>query len=191
MEKILLACDKFEDLVGGNEVFIARTRGVGVLPPEIAASYGVSGPILRASGVKFDLRSTTDYLPYSEFSYEIPTGENGDSFDRWFVRLQEMRESAKIILQAIDSMPSGPLQAKVPKIIKVPEGECYVRAENPKGEMGYHVISEGGLGPYRLKIRTASFSNISVLPWILEGVLVPDLLAILGSFDFVLGDVDR
>ena len=191
MEKILVACDKFEDLVGGNEVFIARTKGVGVLPSEIAVSYGVSGPILRASGVKFDLRSTTDYLPYNEFNYEIPTGENGDSFDRWFVRLQEMRESAKIILQAIDSMPSGPLQAKVPKIIKVPEGECYVRAENPKGEMGYHVISEGGLGPYRLKIRTASFSNISVLPWILEGVLVPDLLAILGSFDFVLGDVDR
>ena len=191
METILLACDKFEDLVGGNEVFVARTKGVGVLPPEVATAYGVSGPILRASGVKFDLRTTTDYLPYKDFDYDIPLGENGDCFDRWFVRLQEIRESAKIVLQAIDSVPSGPLQAKVPKIIKVPAGECYVRAENPKGEMGYHLISEGGLGPYRLKIRTASFSNISVLPWILEGVLIPDLLAIMGSFDFVLGDVDR
>ena len=191
METILKACDKFEDLVGGNEVFRARTKNIGVLPSEVASAYGVSGPILRASGVKFDLRSTTDYLPYKDFDYEIPTGENGDCYDRWFVRLQEIRESAKIVLQAIDSVPSGPLQAKVPKIIKVPEGECYVRAENPKGEMGYHLISEGGLGPYRLKIRTASFSHISVLPWLLEGVLIPDLLAIMGSFDFVLGDVDR
>tara|TARA_B100001123_G_C15188481_1_gene978289 strand:+ start:142 stop:1338 length:1197 start_codon:yes stop_codon:yes gene_type:complete len=191
MEKILAAADKFEDLVGGNEVFRARTIGVGVLPYDIASSYGVSGPILRASGVKFDLRSTTDYLPYKDLDFEIPIGENGDCYDRWYVRLQEIRESAKLVLQAIDAIPSGPLQTKVPKVIKVPKGEAYVRAENPKGEMGYYVISEGGLGPYRLKIRTASFSNISVLPWILEGVLIPDLLAIMGSFDFVLGDVDR
>jgi NADH-quinone oxidoreductase subunit D len=191
MEKILAAADKFEDLVGGNEVFRARTKGVGVLPYDIASSYGVSGPILRASGVKFDLRSTTDYLPYKDLDFEIPIGENGDCYDRWYVRLQEIRESAKLVLQAIDAIPTGPLQTKVPKVIKVPKGEAYVRAENPKGEMGYYVISEGGLGPYRLKIRTASFSNISVLPWILEGVLIPDLLAIMGSFDFVLGDVDR
>ena len=111
METILKACDKFEDLVGGNEVFIARTKNIGVLPSEVASAYGVSGPILRASGVKFDLRSTTDYLPYKDFDYEIPTGENGDCYDRWFVRLQEIRESAKIVLQAIDAVPSGPLQA--------------------------------------------------------------------------------
>ena len=102
-----------------------------------------------------------------------------------------MRESARIILQAIDSMPSGSLQAKVPKVIKVPKGQSYVRTENPKGEMGFHVISEGGLGPYRLKIRTPSFSNISILPELLEGQLLPDLIAIMGSLDFVLGDVDR
>ena len=102
-----------------------------------------------------------------------------------------MRESAKIILQAIDDMPSGPIQAKVPKVIKVPKGQTYVRAENPKGEMGYYIISEGGLGPYRLKIRTASFSNISILPIMLEGALLPALIAIMGSLDFVLGDVDR
>ena len=102
-----------------------------------------------------------------------------------------MRESAKIILPAIDDMPSGPIQTKVPKVIKVPKGQTYVRAENPKGEMGYYIISDGGLGPYRLKIRTASFSNISILPIMLEGALLPDLIAIMGSLDFVLGDVDR
>ena len=139
MEKILAAADKFEDLVGGNEVFRARTKGVGVLPYDIASSYGVSGPILRASGVKFDLRSTTDYLPYKDLDFEIPIGENGDCYDRWYVRLQEIRESAKLVLQAIDAIPTGPLQTKVPKVIKVPKGEAYVRAENPKGEMGYYV----------------------------------------------------
>ena len=191
MQKVLEAVDRFEDLIGGNEVFQLRTKNVGVLPKEVAEEYGVSGPILRASGVEFDLRKQSNYLPYDKFDFEIPIGENGDCFDRWAVRTSEMRESAKIILQAIDDMPSGPIQAKVPKVIKVPKGQTYVRAENPKGEMGYYIISEGGLGPYRLKIRTASFSNISILPIMLEGALLPDLIAIMGSLDFVLGDVDR
>ena len=164
MEKVLEGVERFENLVGGNEVFKARTQNVGIISKEMCEDYGVSGPILRASGVKFDLRTHTDI---------------------------EMRESARIILQAVDSMPSGPLQAKVPKVIKVPKGQSYVRTENPKGEMGFHVISEGGLGPYRLKIRTPSFSNISILPELLEGQLLPDLIAIMGSLDFVLGDVDR
>ena len=133
----------------------------------------------------------SDYLPYDQFEFEIPTGENGDCHDRYRVRLEEIRQAAGIVIQAIDTIPSGPLQAKVPKIIKVPAGEIYVRAENPKGEMGYYIVSDGGLGPYRLKIRSASFSNLSILPWILEGVLVPDIIAIMGSLDFVLGDVDR
>jgi NADH-quinone oxidoreductase subunit D len=191
MQKVLEAVDRFEDLIGGNEVFQLRTKNVGVLPKEVAEEYGVSGPILRASGVEFDLRKQSNYLPYDKFDFEIPIGENGDCFDRWAVRTSEMRESAKIILQAIQDMPSGPIQAKVPKVIKVPKGQTYVRAENPKGEMGYYIISEGGLGPYRLKIRTASFSNISILPIMLEGALLPDLIAIMGSLDFVLGDVDR
>lgn len=216
MQKVLEAVDRFEDLIGGNEVFQIRTKNVGVLPKEVAEEYGVSGPILRASGVEFDLRKQSNYLPYDKFDFEIPIGENGDCFDRWSVRTSEMRvdfeipigengdcfdrwavrtsemrESAKIILQAIEDMPSGPIQAKVPKVIKVPKGQTYVRAENPKGEMGYYIISEGGLGPYRLKIRTASFSNISILPIMLEGALLPDLIAIMGSLDFVLGDVDR
>jgi NADH-quinone oxidoreductase subunit D len=191
MDKVAIAVDQLEDLVAGNEIILARTRGVGVLPPEVAVAYGVSGPNLRASGVPVDLRKTEDYLPYDRFDFKVITAENSDCWDRWYVRLQEIRESIKIIQQAIDTIPSGDLQAKVPKIIKVPKGETYVRAENPKGEMGYYLVSDGGQGPYRLKIRSASFSNISILPWILEGILVPDIIAVMGSLDFVLGDVDR
>ncbi|HLF44638.1 MAG TPA: NADH-quinone oxidoreductase subunit D 1 [Acidimicrobiia bacterium] len=191
VDHVLGVADEIEWLVAGNEIILARTKGVGLLPVDVAASYGVSGPNLRASGVAFDLRKVESYLPYDRFDFEIPVGQNGDCWDRWSVRLAEIRQSARIIQQAIDGIPSGPLQAKVPKVIKVPKGETYVRAENPKGEMGYYLVSDGGQGPYRLKIRSASFSNISILPWILEGVLVPDIIAILGSLDFVLGDVDR
>jgi len=191
MDKVLETCSEIEELVAGNEVFLARTKGIGVIPVDVAASYGVSGPNFRASGSSFDLRKTSNYLPYDQFDFDVAIGENGDCFDRWYVRLVEIRESARIIQQAIDGLPSGPLQAKVPRIIKVPAGETYVRAENPKGEMGYHLVSRGGLGPYRLKIRSASFSNLSIFPWLLEGQLVPDFIAIMGSIDFVLGDVDR
>ena len=191
MDRVFDVCDELEDLVVGNEIVIARARGVGVIPPEVAAAYGMSGPNLRASGVRFDLRKVEDYLPYDRFDFSIPVGENGDSWDRFVVRLEEIRQAARIVQQAVDGIPAGPLQAKVPKVIKVPAGETYVRAENPKGEMGYYLVSDGGQGPYRLKIRSASFSNLSILPWILEGALVPDIIAIMGSLDFVLGDVDR
>ena len=191
MVKVLATCDEIEDLVAGNEIILARTKGIGLIPPDVAAAYGLSGPNLRASGVGFDLRKVSNYLPYDKFAFEIPVGAAGDCWDRWYVRLAEIRQSARIIQQAIDGIPSGPLQAKVPKIIKVPKGETYVRAENPKGEMGYYLVSDGGQIPYRLKIRSASFSNISILPWLLEGTLIPDIIAIMGSLDFVLGDVDR
>ncbi|MDP8959613.1 MAG: NADH-quinone oxidoreductase subunit D 1 [Actinomycetota bacterium] len=191
MERMFRICDDLEDLVSGNEIFQARTRGVGVLTPEVAASYGVSGPNLRASGVALDLRKTDRYLPYDQFDFDVPTGTNGDCWDRYQVRIEEIRQSARIVIQAIEGLPAGELQAKVPRVIKVPKGETYVRAENPKGEMGYYVVSQGGRIPYRVKIRSASFSNISILPYLLEGVLMPDIIAIMGSLDFVLGDVDR
>ncbi len=191
MDELLSTCDQFDELVTGNEIFLARCKGVGIMSAALAADFGVSGPNLRASGVAFDLRTHTDYLPYDQVNFDVVTGTVGDSFDRWQVRLEEIRQAAYIVQQAVDQIPSGPLQAKVPKIIKVPKGEVYVRAENPKGEMGYYIVSEGGQGPYRLKIRSASYSNISVIPQLLEGVLVPDIIAIMGSFDFVLGDVDR
>jgi NADH-quinone oxidoreductase subunit D len=191
MEKVVATCDELEQLLLGNEIFVGRSKGIGLLPADVAISYGVTGPNLRASGVPYDLRTHTDYLPYDQVDFEVPVGENGDSFDRWWVRLQEIRQAARIVTQAVDKIPAGDLQAKVPKVIKVPKGEAYVRAEVPKGVMGYYLVSEGGQGPYRLKIRTPSFSNLSMLPWILEVVLVPDLLAVMGSLDFVLGDVDR
>jgi len=191
MSNVLSICDDLDRLVTGNELFQARTIGVGVMPADKALAYGVSGPNLRASGVKFDLRKAESILPYDGIDFEVPIGANGDCFDRYIVRLEEIRQAASIVRQAIAKLPSGPLRAKVPRILKVPKGEAYVRAENPKGEMGYLVISEGGRIPYRVKIRSASFSNLSVLPWLLEGQLVPDLVAILGSLDFVLGDVDR
>jgi len=191
MARMDLICDDLEDLVSGNEIFMARTKDVAVIPAAKAMAFGVSGPNLRASGVGFDLRKHENYLPYHKYEFDIPVGENGDCWDRYQVRLEEIRQAARIINQAIDDIPPGPLQAKVPRVIKVPRGETYVRAENPKGEMGYYVVSDGGRIPYRLKIRSASFSNLSILPWALKGLLVPDLIALLGSLDFVLGDVDR
>ncbi|MDJ0961210.1 MAG: NADH-quinone oxidoreductase subunit D 1 [Acidimicrobiia bacterium] len=191
MDKVLSVCDELDTLVTGNEFFQARTVGVGVIPAEKAILYGVSGPNLRASGVNFDLRKHEQVLPYDQFEFDIPVGANGDCYDRYLVRLAEIRQSVRIIKQAVSSIPSGPLQAKVPRVLKVPRGQTYVRAENPKGEMGYFIVSEGGRIPYRLKIRSASFSNLSILPWLLEDQLVPDLVAIMGSLDFVLGDVDR
>ncbi len=192
MARVLSLLDDLEGLVTGNEVLQARTIGVGVIPPDKALEFGLSGPNLRASGVDFDLRKKGEMiLPYDRFEFEIPLGKNGDCYDRYVVRLEEIRQATRIVTQAVDEIPAGPLQAKVPRIIKVPAGQVYVRSENPKGEMGYYIISEGGRTPYRVKIRSASFSNLSILPWVLEGTLIPDLVAILGSLDFVLGDVDR
>ncbi len=191
MEKVLSVCDDIDTLVVGNELFKARTVGVGVIPAEKALEYGLSGPNLRASGVPFDLRKEEPHLPYPEVEFDVIATETGDCNDRYFVRLNEIRQSARIVLQGVDKIPSGPLVAKVPRVIKVPKGQAYVRGENPKGEFGYYIISEGGQKPYRLKIRSTSFSNLSILPWILEGQLIPDLVAIMGSLDFVLGDVDR
>ncbi len=192
MRKMLESCDEFEDLVLGNPIFQQRTRGVGIIPPELGASYGVSGSNLRASGVDWDLRRDgRPDLPYNEIDWKVWTHPDGDSFSRYWVRLQETRESARMILQLLDQIPSGPIMSKVPRIIKVPEGEIYVNAENPLGEMGYYVISKGATGPFRVKIRTASFSNVSILPWLVQGIYVPDIITVLASLYFILGDIDR
>jgi NADH-quinone oxidoreductase subunit D len=191
MEKVLAVCDDIDTLVVGNELFKARTVGVGIIPATKAVEYGLSGPNLRASGIPFDLRKVEPHLPYPEVEFDVVSAEGGDCFDRYLVRLGEIREAAKIVLQGVDKIPGGPLVAKVPRVIKVPKGQTYVRGENPKGEFGYYIISEGGQKPYRMKIRSTSFSNLSILPWILRGQLIPDLVAIMGSLDFVLGDVDR
>jgi len=191
MEKVLHVCDELDELVTGNELIKARTVGIGIIPADKAIEFGLSGPNLRASGVDFDLRKVEPILPYDQVDFDVVTAQGGDCYDRYVCRLEEIREAAKIVLQAIEKIPAGPLQAKVPRILKVPEGQVYVRHENPKGEFGYYIVSEGSRMPYRLKIRSTSFSNLSILPWLLEGQLLPDLVAIMGSLDFVLGDVDR
>jgi len=191
MDRMDQICDDIDTLVTGNELIKARTIDVGVIPADKAIEYGLSGPNLRASGVVYDLRKVESYLPYDQIDFDVISRTGGDCYDRYLVRLGEIRESVKIIRQAIDIIPAGPLQAKVPRVLKVPRGQVYSRAENPKGEFGYYIVSEGGKMPYRLKIRSTSFSNLSILPWILNDQLIPDLVAIMGSLDFVLGDVDR
>ncbi len=192
MERIRRFCDELETLLMGNEIFEARTRGIGVIPPEIAQSYGLSGPNLRASGVDWDLRRDVPTpLAWQHVDWKVWTHPDGDSFARYWVRLQETREATRIVDQLLDGLPSGPIMAKVPRIIKVPEGEAWVSTENPLGEMGYYIVSKGDTGPFRVKIRSASFNNISILPWLLKGVYVPDIITILGSLYFILGDIDR
>lgn len=191
MERVLVSTEDSDTLVTGNELFKARTVGVGSIPGDMAVEYGLSGPNLRASGVAYDLRKQEYHLPYDQVDFNVISANNGDCYDRYWVRLQEIRESASIVLQALDKIPEGPLRAKAPRVLKVPKGQVYVRGENPKGEFGYYLISEGGQKPYRLKIRSTSFSNLSILPWVLKGALIPDLVAVMGSLDFVLGDVDR
>jgi NADH-quinone oxidoreductase subunit D len=192
MKTVFDACDTFEGLVAGNEIFETRTRSIGIIPPDIGASYGVSGSNLRASGVDWDLRRDgKPYLVYNELDWKVWTHPDGDSFARYWVRLQETRESARMVLQMLDQLPAGGIMAKVPRIIKVPEGEVWVETENPLGQMGYYIVSKGATGPFRVKIRSASFSNVSILPWLLRGVYVPDIITILAGLYFILGDIDR
>jgi NADH-quinone oxidoreductase subunit D len=181
----------FENLVMGNEIVFARTKGVGVLPAETAVAYGCSGPVLHASGVPMDPRKDEPYEKYGEVEFQVPVGSNGDSYDRLWVLVQRMYQSCDIIEQCMDKLAPGEFRvAKLPKTLKL-EGETYVRTENPLGLMGYYLVGNGKKEPYRLKMRTASFSNVSVLPAMLPGTLVPDLIAILGSVFFVVGDIDR
>lgn len=192
MNRIRVFCDELDDLLLGNEIFQTRTRGIGVIPPDVGLSYGVSGANLRASGVDWDLRRDDDALgTYKDVDWKVWTHPDGDSFARYWVRLQEVRESTRIVDQLLDGLPAGPIMAKVPRIIKVPAGEAWVHTENPLGEMGYYLVSKGGLGPFRCKIRSASTNNVSIIPWLLRGVYVPDVITILASLYFILGDIDR
>ena len=192
MKKMRGFCDEIETLVEGNEIFQARTRGIGVIPPDVGLAYGLSGANIRGSGVDWDTRRDSPCgLVHDQLDWKVWTHPDGDSFARFWVRLQEVREATKMVDQLLDGLPSGPVMAKVPRIIKVPAGEAYVETENPLGVMGYYVVSQGDLTPFRVKIRSASFSNMSITPWLLKGVYVPDIITILGSLYFILGDIDR
>ncbi|MBI3991344.1 MAG: NADH-quinone oxidoreductase subunit D, partial [Candidatus Omnitrophica bacterium] len=188
--------DEYNRLLSENPIFVKRTANVGVLSAAAAKSYGVTGPTLRGSGIKRDLRKDMPYSVYSKFDFDVIVGDGakgsvGDCWDRYMVRILEMNECLKIIEQALDALPEGDVLTKVPRILNVPPGEAYVRTETPRGELGFYIISDGSSKPFRMKIRTPSFCNLSVLPELCRGVLVADVVAILGSIDIVLGEVDR
>jgi len=182
---------EYSDLLTGNSIWIGRTRNVGLLSAADCIALGVSGPVLRASGVKWDLRKAMPYAAYDRYKFEIPVGTNGDTYDRYLVRIEEMRQSRLICLQAIENIPAGPIMARVGKVLKPPPGEVYHAIEAPKGILGYYIVSDGGTQPYRVRIRPPSFINLQSLDKMIRGHLVTDVVAIIGTLDIVLGEVDR
>jgi len=183
--------DEYETLLNTNRIWLSRTVGIGVLSADDAINMSLTGPPLRGSGVKYDVRKAQPYSAYSEFDFEIPIGENGDTYDRYLVRMAELRQSASIIEQALDGLPEGPVMAKVPKIIKPPVGEVYHSIEAPKGEIGVYLVSDGTGKPYRMRIRPPSYINLQSLKRMSIGHLVADVVALIGTLDIVLGEVDR
>ncbi len=181
----------YDDLVTGNVIFQDRSVGIGRISKEDVLAYSLSGPVMRASGIKYDIRKDDTYSVYREFDFEVPVRENGDCFDRYMMRMLELREALKIIEQVLIKLEPGEILAKVPKIIKPPAGEAYVRTESPKGELALYLVSDGTANPDRLHLRAPSFINLQILQKILTGVKVADVIAILGSIDITLGEVDR
>jgi len=207
---------EYETLLTGNQIWINRTKGVGVISAEEAINLGTTGPTLRSCGMKWDLRKTNPYSGYENFIFDIPLGQNGDVYDRYLVRIAEMRQSLDLIKQGLDKLQPGPIYADEAKVIpplkekvmtdigalihhfkivsegfKVPEGEVYMAIESPRGELGYYIVSDGSARPYRVKIRTPSLVNLEALETLAKGRLIADIVAIIGSMDIVLGEVDK
>lgn len=216
LKEVVVNIDETEKLLSRNRIFVDRTQGVGVISRQDAIDYGLTGPNLRGSGVDHDLRKAQPYLVYDQLEFDVPIGSAGDCYDRYLVRIEEMRQSVKIIHQCLDKMPDGPYQIQDGKVvlppkkhvltqmeelihhflnvtqgINAPAGEVYFGHENPKGELGFYICSKGGGTPYRMKIRSPSFVNLSILPHLFPGHMMSDTVAILGSLDFVMGESDR
>ncbi|HXP61172.1 MAG TPA: NADH dehydrogenase (quinone) subunit D [Dongiaceae bacterium] len=214
--EVVVNLDETETLLTRNRIFVDRTQGVGVISREDAIDYGLSGPNLRGSGIEHDLRKAHPYLVYDQLRFDVPVGSAGDSYDRYLIRIEEMRQSVRLVEQCLDQMPSGPVNVQDGKIVlppkdrvltrmeelihhfinvtqgvNAPPGDIYFGHENPKGELGFYIHSKGGGTPHRLKIRSPSFANLGILPKLLPGHMVSDVVAILGSFDFVMGECDR
>ncbi|MDQ6420957.1 NADH-quinone oxidoreductase subunit D [Paenibacillus sp. LHD-117] len=188
MEKKL---EEYDKLVSGNEIFLARIKGVGRYDAETAIDYGLSGANLRCTGVKWDLRKDEPYSLYDRFEFDVPVGTNGDCYDRYRIRLEEIRQSLRILKQAVAQFPKdGETMGKVPRAIRPPAGEAYARIESPRGEIGCHIVSKGKAEPYRLKFRRPSFVNLGILPKLLVGESMTNLITILGGIDIVVGEVD-
>ena len=203
LRRVAVMMDKFEEnfkkyhaLVGENSIFVGRTANIGMISQEMAYEYGCTGPMLRGSGVEWDLRKKSPYSIYDKFDFDIVVGSGekgqlGDCWDRYYVRMFEMFESIKIIRQVLEGIQEGPVMGKVPKIIKPAPQEVYVRTECPRGELGYHVVSDGTKIPYRVKVKSSCFTHISTLGELAPGQMIADLVATIGSTDIVLGEVDR
>jgi len=216
LDEIVPVIDETDSLLTRNRIFIDRTKDVGTISKEDAMSFGLSGPNLRGCGIDHDLRKRHPYLGYEKYDFDVPLGSVGDSYDRYLVRMEEMRQSVKIIRQVLEKLPTGPIHVADPKNvappktqvltkmeelihhfilhtegIDAPAGEVYFGHENPKGELGFYIYSKGGGTPHRLKIRAPSFCNLSILPKLLPGHMLSDVVSILGSLDFVMGECDR
>jgi NADH-quinone oxidoreductase subunit D len=184
------------ELLSFNKIFIERTAGVGILSEELALSYNVTGPNLRGSGVSWDLRKAEPYCGYETYDFAVPVGQGkfgplGSCWDRYYVRVREMEECVKIIRQALDRLPEGDVQEKVPKKVKPPKGEVYGKTETPRGELGYYIVSDGSPNPFRVKIKSPCFTALAVLPVISKGEMIADIIAVIGSIDIVMGELDR
>lgn len=183
--------EEYDKLVSGNEIFLARIKGIGQYDAATAIDYGLSGANLRCTGVDWDLRKAEPYSLYSRFEFDVPLGQNGDCYDRYRIRLEEIRQSLRILKQALQQLPEGgETMGKVPRVIRPPAGEVYVRIESPRGEIGCHIVSIGKAEPYRLKFRRPSFVNLQILPKLLVGETMTNLITILGGVDIVVGEVD-
>jgi NADH-quinone oxidoreductase subunit D len=187
---------EMDELLTYNKIFVERTARVGIITEELALTYNVTGPNLRGSGIRWDLRKDEPYSGYETYDFNVPVGPGkfgplGSCWDRYYVRVREMEESVKLIRQALDRLPEGDVQEKVPKRVKPPKGEAYGRSETPRGELGYYIVSDGGNNPYRVKVKSPCFTALSVLPVISRGEMVADIIAIIGSIDIVMGELDR
>lgn len=185
-----------DELLSYNKIFVERTAKVGIITEEMALSYNITGPNLRGSGIQWDLRKDEPYCGYETYDFRVPVGLGkfgplGSCWDRYYVRVREMEESVKLIRQALDRLPEGDVQEKVPKRVKPPKGEVYGRTEAPRGELGYYIVSDGGNNPFRVKVKSPCFTALSVLPVIAKGEMVADIIAMIGSIDIVMGELDR
>ncbi|MBI3911501.1 MAG: NADH-quinone oxidoreductase subunit D [Armatimonadetes bacterium] len=191
LDDVLRTTGENDILLTGNEIFLLRTQGVGILEPEVAVDYGCTGPILRGSGIPLDIRQANPYSVYDRFEFDIPTSDKCDCLGRYLVRVEEIRQSVRIVRQALDQLPEGEIVGKTPKTIRPPKGEAFTWIESPRGALGGFLVSDGTANPYRFKIRPPSFIHLQALPHMVRGWKVADTVAILGSIDIVLGEVDR
>jgi NADH-quinone oxidoreductase subunit D len=183
--------EEYETMLNANRIWLGRTVGVGIISGKDAIDLGLSGPPLRGSGVEYDVRKSHPYECYADLDFDVPMGENGDTFDRYLVRMEEMRQSRRIIQQALKKLPGGPVMAKVPKVLRPPAGELYHSNESPKGELGLFLVADGSTQPVRLRVRPPSLINLQALKKMAIGSLIADVVAVIGTLDIVLGEIDR